>query len=111
MLEETNYYPFDLTMAGISSQSAGKPENHLKYNGKVLQHQEFNTGIGLEEYDYGSRMQDPQLVDGGYRIQKQIKCGDSALRRMPLITLSDSSAQTAWDRMMSFSMVPKSRRR
>ncbi len=56
VLEETHYYPFGLTMKGISEKALYNPENRFKYNGI-----EKIGDLGLEDYDAKFRELDPQI--------------------------------------------------
>lgn len=56
LLEETHYYPFGLTMSGLSSKAANSLDNKYEYNGI-----EKIEDLGLEIYDADFRELDPQL--------------------------------------------------
>ncbi len=59
ILEESHYYPFGLTMAGISSKalSFGEPKNKEK----TFQGQQFDDDLGLNWVQFKWRNHDPQI--------------------------------------------------
>jgi len=62
IIDATSYYPFGLTMSGISFKAAGTLQNKFKFNdGTELQSGEFSDGSGLEIYETRYRSLDPQL--------------------------------------------------
>lgn len=57
LVKETHYYPFGLTMAGISSKAVGKIENKHKWNAGS----ELNTDFDINLYETHFRSLDPQI--------------------------------------------------
>ncbi len=56
MLEETHYYPFGLTMAGISTKAPNRLENKYKFTGQLL-----DDDLGWNTYQMKWRTMDPQI--------------------------------------------------
>lgn len=63
VLEEDHYYPFGLNISVTNPLPAYR--NSIKFVSKELQHDEFVNAAGnksgIELYDFGARMQDPQI--------------------------------------------------
>ena len=57
ILEETHYYPFGLTMAGISSKGVGNLQNKYKFNSGT----ELNTDLDINLYETNFRSLDAQI--------------------------------------------------
>jgi RHS repeat-associated protein len=64
LLEETHYYPFGLTMAGISVKALkgfSYSENKYQYRSNELHSNEMRQAPGLDWYHEGDRMYDVQI--------------------------------------------------
>jgi RHS repeat-associated protein len=81
LLEETHYYPFGLTMAGISSKAAGGLENKKKYNGI-----EFDEDLDIDSYEAYYRNLDPQ-TGRWWQIDPKVDEGQESMS--PYATMAD----------------------
>jgi RHS repeat-associated protein len=98
LLEETHYYPFGLTMAGLSSKGVGQLNNKYKYNGI-----EHNSDFDLNMYDAFYRNLDPQLGNF-WQIDPKIESAEawspySAMLNNPIRyadPLGDSAIKPTW---------------
>ena len=75
ILEETHYYPFGLTMKGISNKASTiAPTNKRKFNdGTEFSNEEFLDRSGLEVYETPFRSYDPQI---GRFLQTDLMASD-----------------------------------
>jgi RHS repeat-associated protein len=62
LLEVGHYYPFGLSILGISSRADGRLRNREMFNGGCeLQSELFSDGSGIDWYDANFRTYDPQI--------------------------------------------------
>ncbi|SKD09162.1 RHS repeat-associated core domain-containing protein [Chitinophaga ginsengisegetis] len=87
LLEETHYYPFGLTMAGISS-NALKGTNYSK-NRKEYNGMEHTTDLDMNQYDAFFRTLDPQ-IGRWWQIDPK---GESSLSESPYVSMGNDPAK------------------
>jgi RHS repeat-associated protein len=85
VIDATSYYPFGLTMSGVSVKALYKLENDKKYNGI-----ELNEDLGLNIYDAFFRNLDPQI---GRWWEVDPKVDDGYENYSPYISMYDNPAK------------------
>lgn len=84
VVQRTNYYPFGLPM----NNSTGEEAQPYKYNGK-----EYETILGINQYDYHARQQDPilgrftsvdPLAEKYYNISPYVYAGNNPIRNIDI---------------------------